>query len=329
MKTPIVSVITVSKNSARFIEDNILSVKYQDYPKIEHIIVDGGSTDLTLNILRKYDKIRWISEPDKGVTDAFNKGIYMSSGDILTFLNSDDVYHSRDSVHKAVVAVAKENEAGVIFGDCSFIDANGNVIGFSNENKQQFSFFALLCSEFTIPLASAFIKRSAVEAIEGNLDASLDFAPDWELWVRIGLKFPLIYISDILGSTRKYEGAIQNTLRCATENPAKRRLVLDSVFSRRELSPKTQALQKRAYAGTYITEALMLLRIGYRKMARECIWMSFKLYPRYVLNLLVISYIVRSLGWGALVDKASLIRRKILKREACLEENTTVKWWLQ
>src|SRR4030042_5781339 len=109
---PLVSVITVSKNSARFIEDNILSVKYQDYPRIEHIVVDGGSTDSTVDILRKYETVRWISEPDNGVTDAFNKGIGMASGDILAFLNSDDVYHSRDSVRKAVVATASKPEAG-------------------------------------------------------------------------------------------------------------------------------------------------------------------------------------------------------------------------
>lgn len=325
---PLVSIITVSRNSGKFIEDNILSVQHQSYPHIEHIVVDGGSTDSTVDILRKHKNLRWISEPDEGVTDAFNKGIGMASGDILAFLNSDDVYYSPGAVRKAVDAMEANPEAGVIFGDCAFIDADGKVTGFFQGQGQRFNFSALLCSEFTIPLASAFIRHSAIKAIGGKLDTSLDFAADWELWIRTGLKFPIAYVAETFGSVRECPGAVQTTLRCATENPAKRRLVLDKIFHDSGLSPEIQALRRRAYAGTYRTEAALLVSIRYRKKAMGCIYTAIRLYPRYLLDRKPFFYFFKSVGSGKLIDWAAALKHKVLKQENYLKESETIKWWL-
>lgn len=329
MKTPLVSIITPSYNDGAFIEDNILSIKYQDYPKIEHIIIDGGSTDSTLEILHKYDTIRWVSEPDRGVTDAFNKGISMASGDIIAFQNSDDMYYSRNAVGKAVTAMASKPEAGVVFGDCVFCDEEGEVAGFSNENQQRFNYPALLCSEFTIPLTSAFARRSAIDAIGGKLDVSLNILPDWELWVRIGLKFPIVYVAEIFGVFRDYPERAGASIQCAIESPVHKRAILDRVFGDSKSPLEIQALRGRAYAGTYVAQAFMLLNLHRREMARKCIWTSFRLYPRYILNLLVISYLFRSWGWGKLVDWASAIRQKARKQDAYLKKNRTIRWWPQ
>ena len=328
MKNPLISVITVSKNSSRFIEDNILSVKCQDYPAIEHVVIDGASTDSTVNILRKYKNLRWISEPDTGVTDAFNKGLGMVSGDIISFLNADDVYHNRDSIYRAVAAMEKMPDAGVIFGDCSFIDSEDKIIGFFEGSRKPFTFEALLCSEYTIPMASAFIRRSAVKAIGDKLDTSLDFAPDWELWVRIGLRFPIMYVPEIFGSVREYTAATQRSLRCATENPAKRRLVLAAVFSDPKLPLEIRALEQRAYSGTYMIEAFMLLNIDYREMARKCIWRAARLYPRNIFRSPMLEYMFRSMGGGKLIDKASELKRRILKQESCPGKNEAIRWWV-
>ena len=92
---PLVSIVTPSYNQGKFIEDTILSVKNQSYPNIEHIVVDAGSTDGTLKILRKYEKeynLKWVSEPDEGQSDAVNKGFEMAKGEIVDWINSDDVY---------------------------------------------------------------------------------------------------------------------------------------------------------------------------------------------------------------------------------------------
>jgi len=285
---PLVSVITVSYNTGKFIEENILSVESQDYSHIEHIVVDGGSTDSTLKILHKHKSVKWASEPDNGVTDAFNKGIGRSSGDIMAFLNSDDAYYCHDAISKAVRFMNSYPSVGVIFGDCVFINSDGKVMGYFRKQGQRFNFHSLLCSEFVIPMASAFIRRSA---IDGKLNTSLDYAPDWELWIRAGLRFPIIYVAETFGSVRECPGAVQTTIRCATENPAKRRLILDEVFSNPELLPKIKSLRKRAYAGTYVTQAILLLNIGHKRKAMKCIYTAIRLYPpclvaylRHVLN---------------------------------------------
>ncbi len=275
----LVSVITVSYNTGRFIEDNILSVENQDYHSVEHIVVDGGSTDLTVEILKKHKTVRWVSEPDKGVSDAFNKGIKMAWGDILAFLNADDIYYRPDAISKAVEAMKANPEVGVIFGDCAFIDADGKGVGFFQGQGQRFNFPSLLCSEFTIPLASAFIRRSVIEAIGGKLDASLNFVADWELWIRIGLRLPIVYVPEMFSGVREYAGAAQTTLRCAISHPVQRRLILDSVFRTPNLSAELKSLQKRAYAGTYIVEAILFLNSGHKTKAMGCIFTAIRVYP--------------------------------------------------
>src|SRR4030042_2589290 len=126
---PLVSIVTPSYNKARFIEETILSVKNQTYPRIEHIIIDGGSTDGTLDIIRKYsDSLTWISEPDKGQSDAINKGWKMSKGEILAYLNADDTYMPR-AVETAVKFLADNMDVGLVYGECNIINEHGKVIG--------------------------------------------------------------------------------------------------------------------------------------------------------------------------------------------------------
>jgi len=116
---PLVSIVTPSYNQGQFIEDTILSVKNQDYSNIEHIIVDGGSTDNTLEILKEYENsynLRWVSEPDNGQADAINKGFDMAKGEIIGWLNSDDTYFSSHVLTK-VVEKFRQTEAKIVFGN--------------------------------------------------------------------------------------------------------------------------------------------------------------------------------------------------------------------
>lgn len=125
-KKPLVSIITPSYNCAKYIEETILNIFNQDYPNIEHIVIDGGSQDDTLKILNRHsDKLTWISEPDKGMYDAINKGFKIAKGDIFTYINADDLYYSKNTV-SAVVDELLENKAiDFTYGNCMFVNDIG------------------------------------------------------------------------------------------------------------------------------------------------------------------------------------------------------------
>src|SRR5689334_11566829 len=130
---PLVSIITPSLNQAAFIESAIDSVLTQDYPKIEYIVIDGGSTDGTLDILRRYgDRVRWLSEPDAGQSDAIDKGVRLTHGEILAWLNADDAYLP-GAVSLAVAAFAEDPARALVYGDAQDIDIHGHVIGPSRQ----------------------------------------------------------------------------------------------------------------------------------------------------------------------------------------------------
>jgi glycosyltransferase involved in cell wall biosynthesis len=127
---PRVSIVTPSYNQARFLEATICSVLEQEYSPIEYIVIDGGSTDGSLEIIRKYASrlAYWISEPDRGQTEAINKGFARANGDIYAWLNSDDTYEP-EAVAKAVEFLQIHPDVGMVYGDANFIDEQGNVIG--------------------------------------------------------------------------------------------------------------------------------------------------------------------------------------------------------
>ena len=130
LTTPLVSIITPSFNQARYLESTIHSVLDQDYPNIEYIIVDGGSTDGSAEIIHGFsDRLAWwVSEKDHGQTDAINKGFARAKGEILAWLNSDDTYQPH-AIAEAVGLLRDRPEVGLVYGDANFIDENGRVIG--------------------------------------------------------------------------------------------------------------------------------------------------------------------------------------------------------
>ena len=127
---PLVSILTPSFNQAPYLEETIQSVLLQDHPRLEYIIVDGGSTDGSIEVIKKYEhKLAWwVSEKDKGQTDAINKGFARASGEILAWINSDDTYEP-GAVSAAVKYLQEHPNVGMVYGDCNFINEAGRVIG--------------------------------------------------------------------------------------------------------------------------------------------------------------------------------------------------------
>lgn len=183
---PLVSVITPSLNQARFIEATITSVLGQDYPHIEHIVIDGGSSDATLEILKKYDgRIRWISEKDRGQGDAVNKGFAMARGSILGWLNSDDTY-APGAVSAAVRRLGSHPEAVMLYGNASYINEQGEVIGsYPTEpfDRQRLSEACFVCQP------AVFLRKEVFSAV-GPLDVGLNTCMDYDYWIRIAKTYP-------------------------------------------------------------------------------------------------------------------------------------------
>jgi glycosyltransferase involved in cell wall biosynthesis len=181
---PLVSVITPSYNQGRFIEDTLLSVKNQDYPNVEHIVIDGGSTDNTLEILRKHANkynLTWISEPDNGQSDAINKGFTRSTGEIIGWLNSDDVYFDKQVISYIVEQFESCRDVDVIHGS-SVSMTEDNLVYKIRPSFPWVSYRRLLRHDCIIQSATFFRRR----IIQSNqLDVNLDFVMDYEYWLRI------------------------------------------------------------------------------------------------------------------------------------------------
>lgn len=180
---PLVSVVTPSYNQGRFIEDTLRSVAGQDFPRTEHLVVDGDSTDDTLTILRDYEdryNLRWISEPDRGQSHALNKGFGRVEGDVVGWLNADDVYLHREVFRNVVRTFREHPDADVLYSHFGKIDAGGRLFGvrasprFSRERLRRVSY---------LPQCTAFFRREVLE--DHPLDESMVYTMDTDLFLRI------------------------------------------------------------------------------------------------------------------------------------------------
>lgn len=185
----LVSIVTPSYNAMPFIAENIESVLAQNYPAIEHIIFDGNSTDGTRELLAQYPHLVWVSEPDRGQSDALNKGFKRANGEIIGWLNADDMYQP-GAVSAAVQYLIQHDDVDLVHTDVYIIDETSDVVGISR--AQEVDTKGLLFAN-PIKQPTIFMRRRVIEQLVG-LDESLHYVMDWEFWLRASVAFNLRYL---------------------------------------------------------------------------------------------------------------------------------------
>lgn len=230
---PLVSVVTPSLNQGQYIEEAIQSVLAQDYPRVEHIVVDGGSSDETLEILRRFPHLRWLSEPDDGQASAINKGFHMASGEIFAWLNADDYYLS--GAVTAAVEMIRVTGCGLVHGGWRQVDEDGTVI--RDVAPLEFDYRRQLEDVNAVCQPGSFFTRDAYWAV-GGVDETYQYAMDYELWLKLGARFPVRHVDRIQAayryhtsskSTASYAAFVPETLRASRSHGGRffSRLYLD------------------------------------------------------------------------------------------------------
>jgi glycosyltransferase involved in cell wall biosynthesis len=198
---PKISIVTPSYNQAQFLEETIRSVLLQDYPNLEYIIIDGGSMDNSVEIIKKYesDLAYWVSEPDEGQTSAINKGFRRATGDIMAWINSDDLY-TKGTFQKVGEIFKQSPELCAIYGNCILFDEKERELLL----KPGIFIFQKMISGDYIPQPSTFFRRDVIDKI-GYLDENFHYSMDYDLFLRIGAKYKIEYVDEVFSKFRFHE----------------------------------------------------------------------------------------------------------------------------
>jgi glycosyltransferase involved in cell wall biosynthesis len=273
---PVVSVVTPTYNQAAFLRDTIESVLSQDYPSIEYQIIDDGSTDDTPAILEEYKERAWIERHEnRGQTPTINKGWERATGDILTWLNSDDTFLP-GAVSTGVNYLQEHPEVGIVFGDSLFTNEDGSPLE-RTRNRGSFDYEQFVRqSENPISQPSAFIRRSVIEDA-GLLDPVFYYFMDWDFWLRAGLTCRISYIPELLSTYRLHgeSKSIAQTSKAAPELEYMYR----KFFARADLPRNIRALETEAMVNMFFTTAEYYLEGGDRKAAVRVALSAFRQSP--------------------------------------------------
>ena len=236
---PKISIVTPSYNQGKFIESAIQSVLRQNWDNFEHIILDNCSTDGTVEILQKYPHLVWQSKPDKGQSDALNQGFRLATGDIIGWLNADDLYLP-ECFEKTIKTFADSPKSNIAYGDYRWVNEQGQVIQFRKE--LDFDWFILkYLHVLYIPSTSTFFKRKIFEE-ENFLDTSLKYSMDYEFFLRLARqKYHFVHINSYLADFRWHQEN-KSTIAYQEQKEEKTKALLRHDIFLQKIPPRIQSL---------------------------------------------------------------------------------------
>lgn len=248
MAAPLVSVIVPSYNQGRYIRATLDSILEQDHRPLEVLVIDGASTDETVDVLRGYGTrpdLQWWSEPDRGVTDAVNKGLSRARGSILAIQSSDDLY-TPGAISAAVAAFAGEPDLGLVYGDAEYIDSESRTTG--GTSLPPFDLASYVEKRTYVPQAAAFFTKAAAET-GGLWRAEVSYAADAEFFLRIVTRHAARKIDRVLARYR-YHDAQRD--KASARIPRDWEQVIRDWLAANEVSP---TVRRKALAGVHFTRA--------------------------------------------------------------------------
>jgi glycosyltransferase involved in cell wall biosynthesis len=218
-ETPLVSIVTPSYNTGRFIEETLRSVEDQDYPLVEHIVLDSGSTDETPEILARFPSVRLITPAPGSLTEKMNLAFSIARGDIVGWLCADD-YYLPGAIAKAVEALKGNPAAALVY--CNNILVDEDSVEIERVRSKQASFRELMDEWDLVPQHTAFVRREALERVGPVVDTRYPLVSDWELWIRISREFPILHVDDWWGAFRIRRGQLSDVHKYAAWRQARK-----------------------------------------------------------------------------------------------------------
>jgi len=276
---PLVSVVTPSYNQGRFLEQTIQSVLVQEYPAVEYILVDGGSTDDSRAIIERYAEhfSWWVSEPDHGQSDAIRKGFAHATGDILCWLNSDDLF-APGAISRAVQALEADPGLGFVYGNAISIDQYGrpmNDMKFTQLGMDDLAAFEIICQP------AVFMHRAAYEGA-GGVDPGYHLLMDHHLWLRIAARWPIRYVDCTLAFARRH-GEAKNVTQAESFGREARRIAR-WLLSDSTIRSTSRVQMDRTQAGALRFGARYLLDKSDYRGAFRGYWAALRTHPRTALR---------------------------------------------
>jgi glycosyltransferase involved in cell wall biosynthesis len=277
--SPLVTIVTPSYNQGRFLEATLRSVLEQGYSPLEYLVVDGASSDNSVEILRRYaGRLSWwVSEKDSGQSEAINKGLQRAKGEYIGWLNSDDIYQP-GAVARAVVAFEAHPEAAVVYGDALAIDADGKP--FNLMRARQYSLVDLLSFNI-ICQPAAFMRRSVLEQVH-YLNPAYHLLMDNLLWMNMARLGPLVYVPETWAAARYHDQAKNRTRGAAYGREA--RMLIEDLQTRPEFAGVIESNIRRIWAGVNRFDAFYLVDAGEQRLALRRYWQAFRLHPATALH---------------------------------------------